>query len=278
MVARAPRLLTVFSLPKPFAGHIGSIQWNAVESWTRLHADVQVILLGEGEDEARELGAEFADVARNDEGTPLLSDAFAQAEARRRHELLCFVNADILLAPQLVAAAEAVSRRSARFLVVGESWNVRVDGPIAFDPGWERRLVARGRKRGADAIDYFAFRAGLYDDVPPFAIGRMAFDNWLVWRARAGGAMVVDATRVVPAIHQDHAYDHVPGGLTALRRSSEARSNRDLAGGKSRLYSRFDATHVLTPTGLRRNLGSVLRWKEKSRRAIYKVRHRIRGA
>ena len=269
-------MLTLFTLPKPFAGHTGVIQRNAIRSWALLHPDAQVILLGEGADEAPALGAEHADVVRNEHGTPLLNDAFARAETLRRNDVLVFVNADIVLFDDLVTAVERVRRSGPRFLVVGESWDLRLDAPLAFEPGWDERLRGRGRKRGADAIDWFAFTPGLYDGMPAFAIGRTAFDNWLVWHARHAGALVVDATPVVRPVHQQHDYGHFIGGLPAIRVSDEARRNRDLlGGGRQRLYSRFDATHVLTPRGLRRNLGAPLRWKETSRRAAYKLRRRL---
>jgi hypothetical protein len=39
-------MLTIFSTPKPFHGHSGIIQRNALKSWTLLHPDVEVILFG----------------------------------------------------------------------------------------------------------------------------------------------------------------------------------------------------------------------------------------
>ena len=85
---------------------------------------------------------------------------------------------------------------------------------------------------------------------PPFSVGRPAFDNWLVWKARNDGRAVVDATRTVRALHQDHTYAHI-GSLSERNASPEAAENRRLAGGgRERLYSRFDATHRLTSHGL----------------------------
>ena len=52
-------MLTLFSTPKPFRGHIGVIQRNALKSWTLLHPDVEIILFGDDEgtaDICRELG------------------------------------------------------------------------------------------------------------------------------------------------------------------------------------------------------------------------------
>ena len=51
-------MLTVFSTPKPFVGHVGVIQRNAISSWMRLHPDVEVILVGDDAGTA-EVCAEF---------------------------------------------------------------------------------------------------------------------------------------------------------------------------------------------------------------------------
>ena len=39
-------MLTLFSTPKHFRGHIGVIQRNALQSWKLLHVDVQVFDIG----------------------------------------------------------------------------------------------------------------------------------------------------------------------------------------------------------------------------------------
>jgi hypothetical protein len=266
-------VITFFTIPKPFAGHIGVIQRNAIASWARLG---DVILFGNDDgvaDAAAATGARHVPViARNEFGTPLLSDAFAQAERFSPAQVFCFVNADIVLFDDLPRALDGLR---APFLVVGESWHVRVTEELAFDDSWEARLRGLAqRRRGADAIDYFAFSRGLYDELPPFAIGRTAFDNWLIWKARDHGATVVDATPSVCSVHQEHDYAHA-GSLGEIRTSPEAARNRELAGGKARLYSRFDATHRLTRRGLVPNPLRVARVGEKGRRAVYKLRHRV---
>lgn len=269
-------MIAFFTIPKPFEGHVGVIQRNAVASWLATAPGATALLFGDepgiGEAAAATGARHVPGIERNEWGTPLLSDAFAQAEREADGDVLCFVNADIVLLDDFAPAVARVAARSRPFLVVGESWNAAVTEPIELSPGWEARLRRLpARKRGADAIDYFAFRKGLFAGMPPFAIGRTAFDNWLIWQARDRGALVVDATLAVRTIHQDHDYRH-RGSLAEIRVSPEAQRNRELAGGKSRLYSRFDATHLLTARGLVRNLGAPFRWREKGRRALYKAR------
>lgn len=269
-------LITFFSVPKPSTGRIAVLQTNAVSSWRRLGQ--HVVLYGD-EAGVAELAAStdaehVPEVTRNEHDTPLLDGIFEDAQARARSPIVCFANADIILPPEFSSAIARVSTRSRAFLMIGESWDTDVTELVDFETEWEQGLLARpGRRRGAGAIDYFAFTRGLYDRLPPFAVGRVAFDNWLVWRARDIGAMVVDASPSVRAIHQRHDYGHAAGGFAGTRYfSDEGQRNLDLAGGKAFLYTRCDATHVLGPRLLRPNLGRPFRAKERARKAVYKAR------
>jgi len=98
-------MLTLFSPPKPFSGHIGVIQRNAIQSWLQFGDDVEVLLIGE-EEGLEEVAQEFSvkqikDVKRNDLGTPLVSSIFQLARDHARFSTLCYVNADILLLDDL---------------------------------------------------------------------------------------------------------------------------------------------------------------------------------
>ena len=45
-------MLTIFSCPKPFRGHFGMIQRNAIRSWTLLKPTPDVILIGDEKEHA----------------------------------------------------------------------------------------------------------------------------------------------------------------------------------------------------------------------------------
>lgn len=261
-------MLTLFALPKPFRGHIATIQRNAIGSWVRLHQACEVLLFGDAEgtgEVAKEFGLRhFPSVAGNEFGTPLLSNVFMKAEGAAQHDLLCYVNCDIILTSDFLVAVERVRQSCRRFLMVGECRNLEMGGVLSFDqPGWQeglkRRALEHGKSRGLSAIDYFVFPRQLYGVIPPFALGRAYFDNWLIWKARALGAAVVDATRTVVAIHQHHDYSHVAGGRQYVLEGKEAQRNLQLAGGLRHRYWICDATHVLTPETLKLNLGRYFR-------------------
>ena len=50
---RKTAMLSMFALPKPFKGHIGVIQRNAIASWARLPSKPEIILFGDEEGTAQ---------------------------------------------------------------------------------------------------------------------------------------------------------------------------------------------------------------------------------
>ena len=252
-------MLTLFSAPKPFDGHVGLIQRNALASWSALAPEAEVMLLGDEPglaEAAAEWGAEhLKEVARNESGTPLVSSIFSLAQQRARHELMCYVNADILLLEDFLPSVKRVGQELDRFLMVGRRWDLEVKEPLSFDPAGRerlrRQLSVAGRKHPPAGSDYFVFRRGEFADMPEFALGRAGWDNWMIYAARAKRLAVVDATGSVTIIHQTHDYGHLPGGQPHYR-LPESETNLRLAGGREMIFTLKDATWRLGPSGLRR--------------------------
>lgn len=251
-------MITLFSIPKPFAGASAVIQRNAIRSWKRLRPACEVILLGDDEGVAREAGAlgvrHVPGVARNEFGTPLLSDAFRLAGEAAAHRLMGFVNADIVLFDDFPAAAARIPFRE--FLMAGRRWDLDVAGPWDPDsPGaaerFRRDALDRGKPHPRSGSDYFVFPRGTLGEFPPFAVGRPRWDNWFIYHARARRWPVIDASPCAFVVHQNHGYEHLKEGAGGDDwRGPEADRNLALAGGWEGVYILDDATHVLTPRAL----------------------------
>jgi hypothetical protein len=298
--------LTVLAVPKAFTGHTAVIQRNAVQSWLLLRPACDVILFGDDAGTA-EVASEFnlghvPEVERNDFGTPLVSGLFAAADRLASRPWLCYVNADIILMGDFIEAVRCVLAQESRSLMISRRWDVVLDAPLDFHPGWERDLSAlvrrKGRRRPHTAIDCFVFPRGFWGGIPPFALGRGMWDNWLIYRARTMQCPVVDLSDVVLAVHQNHDYVHQAHAIKAeaeVWSTAEAKRNWELGGGYAHAFSAYDATHRLTRNGLRRNLTpyTIYRWLAlltvsrpfltplvDSMRAIYKgctaIRHAAR--
>ena len=252
-------MLTLFTIPKPFVGHSNIIQRNAIKSWTMLRPECEIILFGdeEGTEEvAQEFGVRYIpNIACNEYGTPRVDSMFELAEANAENPLLCHINADIILMDDFTRAVEQASQNSDWFMMSGQRWNVDVTEPVDFDENWQenmRNLVAReGRLGFRTGVDYWVYSRGLLTEIPPFVIGRTCYDQWLIYRARKQGAILIDSTPVVMDVHQDHDYSHHADGAQGVYHGPEHFANKALAGGRSHLFIIKDRTHVLTPDGIK---------------------------
>ena len=252
-------MLTLFAVPKPFRGHIGRIQTNALETWTRLRPPCRTLVFGDEEgvaEAAARFGVEHVPgLPRNEYGTPLLDWVFSEAARRAGSGLLCYVNADLMLLNDFPEAAGRIP--FAQFLMVGQRYNVDLGRPWDFeDPQWPERLRELAQRSGEleppAGSDFFVFPCGCgLEDLPPFAVGRPGWDNWMIYRARQLNMPVVDATPAVTVVHQNHDYSHVPGARGPKWFGPEGDANYALLGSMRNAYTLAHATHVLEPGGLR---------------------------
>jgi len=257
-------MLTIFSIPKPFSGRIGTIQMNAFRSWSILQPQCEVIVFG-NEDGTNEAAAELnfkhiPDIETNEYGTPLLNYLFETAERIAEYNLLCYVNSDIILTNDLLVALNRVRARFHNFLLSGRRVNLDLEMSLDFlKPHWESDLREDAYSRGKleppwGGIDYFIYPKGIWDMIPPFAIGRLRWDSWLLYKARSNDIPLIDATKVVMAIHQNHDYSHHVQGEIGVWKGHEAKRNFELLGGFEYIFTILNATHRLTKYNFKRNL------------------------
>ncbi len=264
-------LITLFSAPKPFTNpHIAMIQRNAIRSWTLL-PDVEVILLGEEEglaEAARELDVmHLPNVARNADGTPLISSMFQLAREHSTSDLLCIINADMILLFDFVEAARQAAKMKDKFVLLSQRWDYDITSPLDFAEGWESRLGESVRKQNQlhrpAGSDFFLFPTACYTDIPDFIIGRAGWDNWMIYKARREGWPVIDCTPSVMIVHQNHDYSHLPGGKPHYEHP-DTNENIRLAGGQANIrYTIVDATHRLVGGTLARPPLTYLRFMRK---------------
>jgi hypothetical protein len=260
-------MLSIFATPKPFIGNIGTIQRNAIRSWTLLRPEPEIILVGNEEgtaDLCKELCLKhIAHVERNKYGTPLLDDIFKKAHELTSYNTLCFLNADIIMMNDFMVAAERVIKSKSRFLLIGERWDFDLHEPLDYNrPAWEKDLIDRvkryGIRHGFSGVDYYLFPKGIFGDIPPFAVGRPYYDNWLIWRARFLSVPVIDATRVITSIHQNHERTYssmskeAVEGEDSFRKSAEVEKNLEISNNTfGRIFNLLNSTHVMTSIGIR---------------------------
>jgi hypothetical protein len=251
-------MLTIFTTAKPFLGHNGIIQRNALKSWKLLHPDVEVILFGDDEGAAEvcaELGLRHeAHTERHESGMKYLNSMFERAQRVARHEYLCYSNCDIVFFKDVIEAVAAARRWRQKFLMIGRRWDADVVDPLDFaNRRWAEGLRQFAKTTGTlqrhHFVDYFIFPNGLYDEVPPLVIGRSWWDHWLVWKAISREAAVIDCSEFVFAVHQNHPHGYHAQGKQGTHEDELAKRNMSLAGDGKHLRHALDASHKMGRTG-----------------------------
>jgi len=103
-------------------------------------------------------------------------------------------------------------------LLVGRRWDMPFSDSIDFaDRTWNVKLQQHigelGKLHSPAGMDYFVFRKPLPWKLPPMFVGRPRWDGWLLSHSWVSGVPIVDGTGGITAIHINHDYAHVPGGL-----------------------------------------------------------------
>ena len=141
--------------------------------------------------------------------------------------------------------------------MVGQRATIQVDADLDFadHPATARSKPRSPRPARLDAplgSDYFVFPKDVLGPLPPFAVGRPGWDNWMIYRARELRVPVVDASEAVLVIHQDHSYAHVPSPAGDRWEGPEAEKNRSIVNPTALRFTTRYATWRLTRSGLTR--------------------------
>ena len=108
--------------------------------------------------------------------------------------------------------------------------------------------------------------------MPPFAIGRTAYDNWLLWNTMDSGIPLVDATDYVTLLHQNHDYLHAP--TVDVWNGKEARENRQWIKHWTNYYTIVNANWKLTADG---RVVPATAWKYRTARPRQALSHALRS-
>src|SRR6185436_21140285 len=128
---------------------------------------------------------------RNENGTPLISSMFQlarDASQRSNTDLLCIINADMILMPDFVEAAKQAVKLKDKFVLLSLRWDLDITEPLDFSDGWNNRLSSIVHRQGSlhrpSGSDFFLFPKICFTTVPDVAIRRAGWDNWMIYKAR----------------------------------------------------------------------------------------------
>jgi hypothetical protein len=279
-------MLTIFSCPKAFRADIDLIQRNAIKSWTLLLPRPDVILLG-NEAGVAEICQEYhlvhlPDVQTTEFGTPLVSSIFQLAQDAASERMMCYVNSDIIIMQDFINAIEIVQSHFSKFLMVGQRYDVDISKPLDFAPmDWEVKLrnfvSCYGQLHLSTGIDYFMFPRGLCQNIPPFAVGRFVWDNWVIYNAKKMNIPVIDVTPCVMVVHQNHEVIHdltkesSPNQILKIKFLKEKAANITLSGIEAIYFCIDQADWELNQKKLtRKSMGKI---PMKNRLIVFGILH-----
>jgi len=251
-------MLTLFSTPRPFKGPFDRIQRNSIESWKAVCPGCQIILF-EDEDGttsrvAEELCVECVKDRQSSEfGTPLLSSLFDIAKEKSKYEIIVQISTDIILTdnflPSVKMALESIGNKP--FLIAGRRWDLNFEEKIDFtQKDWQIKIMNLIKEKGSlhapSAMDYWVLPRNMPLEFPKFIIGRPGTDSWLVYELRKRKIPVINSTKAITAIHQNHNYPQKSKPFFAVEKAYNLR----LTGGFMNLLTLREADWILTKKGL----------------------------
>lgn len=204
-------------------------QRNALRSWRALDPDVEIIVFGlseGGEEICAEVGAICEPNIQAEGRLPILSDMFSKAQKMASHNLVCYVNADIILPNNWLGWVQHMHGIK-EYLAVGYRTDVLVDQELDYSIDRDV-LKLKGILHSAAGIDYFAFPKAIHWDMPNFVVGRPGWDNWLLWKARRSNIPLVDISSVYSVFHQDHDWGEFKNGISDREKAPESLRNKSL--------------------------------------------------
>ena len=249
------RKITLIACPKGFQDpHIAVIQRNAYTSWKSRSSIGQIIIFGNDPGvpaAAEEFGfISHPSLETNELGTPLLRSIFSTADAIAASDIICYVNSDILLFEDFDVGVEHLLLQigDKPFLATGRRWNVDIQSEL--EEKQLHKAVEKCSRGSFCAMDYFIFRKGFFSQMPPFLLGRIAWDNWAALNALDQKIPFIDLSDVVRVYHQNHSYAHRTSDGRVLKEEvrfagEESKANQKLINDTALLCSLHDTTFRL---------------------------------
>lgn len=173
----------------------------------------------------------------NKHGVPILGSMYMEVMRQCPFaKTYTYVNGDIIGTSEFVHTINAVLHIG-EFLMVGRRTNVKWDKKhsvkhmnYSFDSHFEKGALFQ-----TDAQDYFTVtkRAIDWESIPPFVIGRPAYDNWLVNHIYHNPSVaLIDATKTVRMVHQTDEDGNGAHGGRMVKSKADKQYNRILGKGQ----------------------------------------------
>ncbi len=245
-------MITFFTIPRPFTDLHKIIQSNSILSWKKIYPKCEIIVFSDHASIAefcKQNNLKLIESFKsNSYGTPLLSDIWKIVKKSSLNNLICYINTDIILFSDFFERAKKVNFDE--FLLAGRRWDLNITDYIDFNSDWELKLKKLIKEKGVlhaeTGVDYFLFPKKIMPEMPPFAIGRAWWDNWLLTYFLNKKIPLIDGTSIT-TVHQNHDYNHIKStNNKTTNKGIERNQNEAIANLKNwQIKDISDCTHIL---------------------------------
>ena len=237
--------ITIGTCPKEFNEEFKLIQENSISSWRKITDNI--VLMGkESKEYAKDNNLNWKYISYKNE-IPLINSAFYVLQLSCKTNYFMFINTDIILIERVdlnQILDDIKSKIGKNFIGIGD--RIEVYYKERYDKSSLLNKVEKsGVNSGIYAIDYFIFPKDLSFDFPKLYMGRPGWDNFVIEYFKKNKIPIVDFSKVLLAVHQDHSFTSKGGFLKAWN-GEEAENNRSNLR-DNKIYSLNDVDFIYNP-------------------------------
>ena len=154
------------------------------------------------------------DIKTNKWGTPYLDGLIEKVVQVARFEILVLINADCILVGDLEQVVETIYKRFSQFLAIATRYDSKIQERLPVldwksfalkNKGIPHPLFRQAQgKKSVGGMDIWIFSKTLYPKIPPFLVGRLNWDSWLVSNVYERQIPIIDISEEIFLIHQLH--------------------------------------------------------------------------
>jgi len=182
---------------------------------------------------------------------------------KAKYPILAYVNTDIILFPDFIDTIKQIYFK--KYLLISKRQNILLKKQISFQTNYVSNLTKTLNQQGREepignSSEFFVFPKIVRFQMPNFAVGRLYWDSWIIYRAKLLRVPIIDGTKTIHCLHQIHDYAHHPNGKDGVWNGPEANLNYRLSGGGKTRFKVNDADWITTENGIIKPKNSIRRY------------------
>lgn len=210
-------MITIFSPTRPFESDIADVQINAIKSWLNQKHKCEIILFNDEKNTAKDYCNDLDiivldQVKRGLSGVPFLDSMYEEVHKISSNDIICYLTADILLpndfSDKIIEFYNLGNNQFKKFVGISGRYDLtdkNIKKNSLSEDEYYNLCSDNCYERGRSGIDLWITNKNDDIDFLPFPIGRCLTDNWFVYHCRKNNFQVIDLSKEIKIIHQNHS-------------------------------------------------------------------------